>query len=327
VKLIWSREDDTRHDFYRPACAAHLRASVDASGRPVAFVSHVAGPWSDPVLPSWLRGVIGSAQKRIGSPLAPEGSLPNVLWWRLPYLMRSGVDWIASGNSPPLNYAVPNQRLEYSLVENPLPVGWWRSVQASQNAFFLECFIDELAHAAAADPFEFRRSLLAGRDRAVLERAAEMAGWGRARPEGRALGIAQYAMVGTSVAEVAEVGLGANGAPRVYRVFCAIDCGRVLNPDTVRAQVEGSILFGLTAALRGRITTKAGSVEQGNFHDYPMLRFGEIPEIETSLIESQEDPSGVGEPATPPIAPAVANALFALTRRRIRTLPLVAESE
>jgi isoquinoline 1-oxidoreductase beta subunit len=327
VKLIWSREDDIRHDFYRPACAAHLRASVDASGRPVAFVSHVAGPWSDPALPSWLRGALGQAQKRIGSPLAPEGSLPNVLWWRLPYLMRSGVDWIASGNSPPLNYAVPNQRLEYSMVENPLPVGWWRSVQASQNAFFLESFVDELAHAAAADPFEYRRALLSGRDRAVLERAAEMAGWGRPRSDGRALGIAQYAMAGTSVAEVAEVGLGANDVPRVYRVFCAIDCGRVLNPDTVRAQVEGSIIFGLSAALHGRITVKDGAVEQGNFHDYPALRFGEIPEIETHLIDSREEPTGVGEPATPPIAPAVANALFALTRRRIRTLPLLSESE
>ncbi len=322
VKLLWSREDDLRHDFYRPACGAHLRAAVDDAGRPTAFLLHVAGPWSDRELPSWLRGAIGSVQKRIGSPIAPEGVLPDAVWWRLPHVMRSGVDWIAAGNMPPWNYAVPQQRLEYSLVENPLPVGWWRAVPASQNAFFVESFIDELSYAASADPHAYRRGLLAGRDRAVLDRAAEMAGWGRARSDGRALGIAQYSMVGTSVCQVAEVSVTEAGAPRVHRVSCAIDCGRVVNPDTVRAQVEGSIVFGLTAALRGRISVQDGSVEQSGFHDYPLLGFGEVPEIDVQIVESVEPPTGAGEPATPPIAPAVANAIYTATRRRIRALPL-----
>ncbi len=322
VKLIWSREDDIRHDFYRPACAAELKAVLDDSGRPTAFLLHVAGPWSDRTLPSWANGAIGSAQKWLGAPLAPEGYLPDFVWWRLPPVMRSGIDWIVSGNSPPVNYAVPQQRLEYSLVANALPVGWWRAVPASQNAFFVESFVDELAHGASVDPYAYRRALLTGRDRAVLDRAAEISGWGRARSDGRVLGIAQYAMVGTSVCEVAELSIGDGGEPRVHRVFCAIDCGLVVNPDTVRAQVEGSILFGLTAALRGRITVRDGAVEQGNFHDYRLLRMSETPEIEVSIVDSGESPTGVGEPATPPIAPAVANAIFAATRRRIRTLPL-----
>jgi isoquinoline 1-oxidoreductase subunit beta len=237
--------------------------------------------------------------------------------------VRSGIDWIVSGNAPPLNYAVPRQRLEYSLVASSMPVGWWRAVPASQNAFFVESFIDELAHAASADPHVFRQGLLTGRDRAVLDRAAEISGWGRPRSDGRSLGIAQYAMVGTHICEVAELSVSAAGVPRVHRVFCAIDCGRVLNPDTVRAQVEGGILFGLTAALHGRITVKDGAVEQGNFHDYPLLRLRDTPEIEVSIVASEEPPTGVGELGTPPIAPAVANAIFAATRRRIRTLPLV----
>ena len=323
VKLIWSREDDIRHDFYRPACAAELRAALDPDGTPQAFVLHVAGPSSDRELPSWLRGAITRAEKRIGSPLAPEGYLPDAVWWRLPSVARSGIDWIVAGSSPPLNYQVPHQRLECSLVENPLPIGWWRAVPASQNAFFIESFVDELAREASRDPFEFRRALLSGRDRAVLEAAAEMSGWGRPRADGRSLGIAQFAMVGTTVCEVAEVSVDSAGLPSVHRVYCAIDCGRALNPDTIRAQVEGSIVFGLAAALRGRISVKDGRVEQSNFHDYPIPRIGEIPEIEVRIIASDADPTGVGEPATPPIAPAIANAIFAATGRRIRALPLI----
>ena len=322
VKLVWSREDDLRHDFYRPACAAHLRAVVDDAGRPTAFALHVAGPWSDRTWPGWANAAVGALSKRLGSPLAPEGYLPDFVWWRLPQVVRSGIDWIVSGNAPPLNYTVKRQRLEYSLVENALPVGWWRAVPASQNAFFIESFVDELAHAASADPHAFRRALLGERDRAVLDRAAELSGWGKPRSDGRALGIAQYEMVGTRVCQVAEVSAGEGGAPRVHRVWCAIDCGRVVNPDTVRAQVEGSILFGLTAALQGRITVRDGAVEQSNFHDYRLLRLSETPEILVSIIDSKEAPSGAGEPATPPIAPAVANALFAATRRRVRALPL-----
>ncbi len=327
VKLIWSREDDMRHDFYRPACAAELRAAVDDAGKPVAFTLHVAGPSSDRQLPGWLRSAVGGLEKRIGSPLAPEGTLPNVVWWRLPQLVRSGIDWIVAGSAPPLHYAVAHQRLEYSLVENSLPIGWWRAVPASQNAFFIESFIDELAQAAAIDPVAYRRGLLSTRDRAVLDRAAQMADWGRKPAGGRALGVALFNTMGTTVCQVAEVSVDAAGRPRVHRVFCALDCGQVVNPDTVRAQVEGSILFGLSAALRGRISVKDGRVEQGGFHDYPSLRLGETPEIEVQIIASQEDPSGVGEPATPPIAPAVANAIFAATGRRIRSLPLVVDGQ
>ncbi len=174
VKVIWSREDDIRHDFYRPACAARLRAVVDDAGRPSAFLLHVAGPWSDRTWPSWLNGAIGSAQKWLGSPLAREGYLPDFVWWRLPQVMRSGIDWIVSGNAPPMNYTVARQRLEYSHVENALPVGWWRAVPASQNAFFIESFVDELAHAAKTDPYAFRRALLGERDRAVVDRAPEL---------------------------------------------------------------------------------------------------------------------------------------------------------
>jgi isoquinoline 1-oxidoreductase beta subunit len=323
VKLLWSREDDLRHDFYRPACASRMRAVLDASGRPSAFDLHVAGPWSDRQLPSWLRGMIGAAQKRLGSPLAPDGYLPDFVWWRLPHLVRHGVDWIATGNFPPLNYFVPSQRLQYSLVENPLRVGWWRAVSASQNAFFVESFVDELAHAAKTDPVAYRAALLAPRDRAVLARAAQMADWGRKREGGRALGVAQYPMVGTSVCQVAEVSVGGGGVPKVHKVWCAIDCGRVVNPDTVRAQVEGGIVFALSAALHGRISVKDGAVEQSGFHDYPLLRLADVPEIEVSIVDSREEPSGVGELAVPPLAPAVANAHFAATGERRRALPLV----
>lgn len=318
VKLVWSREDDIRHDFYRPACAARLRAVVDADGQPRAFVNHVAGPWSHPELPAWLRGAVHAAEKKLGSDLAPD-FLPGFVWWRLPEVMRSGVDWIVTGSAPPLQYDVPVQRLEYSLVENSLPVGWWRSVPHSQHAFFIESFVDELAHAAGADPVAYRRALLPARQRAVLDRAAEMAGWGSGD---RALGVAIFEMTETTVCQVAEVSAGASGKPAVARVFCAIDCGTVVNPDSVRAQAEGSILFGLNAALQGRITVKDGRVEQSNFHDYPLLALADCPEIEVQILESGEPPGGVGEPATPPIAPAVANALFAATGRRLRELPL-----
>ena len=322
VKLIWSREDDIRHDRFRPACAAHVRAVVDFDGRPRAFVHHVAGPWADRRLPGWLRSAVAAAERRVGSPLAPEGSLPDFVWWRLPEVVRSGIDWIVAGNAPPFDYAVPHHRLEYSLVENSLPVGWWRSVPASQNAFFVESFIDELAHETGADPVAYRRALLPGRQRAVLDRTAEMAGWERARAEGRSLGIAIFSMAGTTVCQAAEVSVDATGVPVVQRVWCALDCGLALDPDTIRAQVEGSILFGLTAALQGRISVRDGRVEQSNFHDYPLLRLAQAPEIEIAILESRESPGGIGEPATPPIAPAVANALFAATGRRVRTLPL-----
>jgi isoquinoline 1-oxidoreductase beta subunit len=321
VKLIWSREDDMRHDYYRPACAAQLEASLDPSGRPLALLHHIAGPWHRRQLPGWLRGPIGGAQKQLGTPLVPR-FLPDFVWWRFPELMRTGIAGIVAGGGAPFPYRVDDQQREYSLVECNLQLGFWRSVTGSQHAFFTESFIDELAHAAGADPYRYRRELLAPAERVVLDRAAELAGWEGTRREGRSLGIAYHSQFDTRVCQVAEVSASDARSPTVHRVFCAVDCGRVVNPDTVRAQIEGSIVFGLTAALRGQITLAAGAVEQSNFHDYPLMRLGELPQIEIELIESERSPGGIGEPATPPIAPAVANAIFAATGERLRALPI-----
>ncbi|HET9274774.1 MAG TPA: molybdopterin cofactor-binding domain-containing protein, partial [Gemmatimonadales bacterium] len=206
----------------------------------------------------------------------------------------------------------------------PVPLGFWRSVGASQNGFVLESFIDELAWAAGQDPVSYRRALLgsAPRHRGVLDLAAERAGWGTPLPEGRARGVAVVKSFDSYVAQVAEVSLNPDRTVRVHRVVCGVDCGRVVNPDGVRAQVESAIVYGLTAALQGEITIERGRVVQGNFHDYPMLRIREMPVVEVHLVDSAEDPTGMGEPGTPPIAPAVANAVYALTRQRMRTLPL-----
>ncbi|MDH5315440.1 MAG: molybdopterin-dependent oxidoreductase, partial [Gemmatimonadota bacterium] len=211
-------------------------------------------------------------------------------------------------------------------VHNPdlgVPTGWWRSVGSSQNVFFLESFIDELAGAAGKDPFEFRRGLLgkSPRHRRALELAAEKAGWGSPLPAGRARGIAVAESFGSFVAQVAEVSLE-SGVPRVHRVVCAFDCGPIVNPDIIAAQVESAIVFGLTAALFGEITIEKGRAVQGNFDTYRLLAMSEMPEIETHIVPSTDSQGGVGEPATPPIAPAVANALAALTGKRIRRLPL-----
>jgi isoquinoline 1-oxidoreductase beta subunit len=201
-------------------------------------------------------------------------------------------------------------------------------VGSSQNGFLVESFIDELALAAGKDPFEYRRALLQQKPRhlGVLELAAERAGWGSPLPAGRARGIAVVESFSSYVAEVAEVSRNADGTVKVHRVVAAVDCGTVVNPDIVRAQVESAIVFGLTAALHGEITSEGGRVVQSNFHDYPMLRMREMPVIEVHLVASTEAPTGIGEPGTPPIAPAVANALHALTQQRIRSLPIRAVS-
>ncbi|EWS57815.1 Isoquinoline 1-oxidoreductase subunit beta [Methylibium sp. T29-B] len=205
-----------------------------------------------------------------------------------------------------------------------MPVGYWRSVGHSHNAFFLESFIDELAHAAQQDPVAYRLALLAGSPRhaAVLQLAAAQSGWGRPLPAGRARGVALHESFGSIVAQVAEVSLAAGGVPRVHRVVCAIDCGTVVNPGIVRQQMEGGIVFGLSAALHGGIDIVAGVVQQKNFPGQPLLTLAESPRIETHLVASEHPPGGVGEPGTPPIAPAVANALFVLTGVRRRGLPL-----
>jgi isoquinoline 1-oxidoreductase beta subunit len=275
VQVLWTRDDDMRHDHYRPANLTRLRAVLDARGAPLAWFQRIVGP-----------------------PLALDG-----------------VD---------LPYAIPNIREEHVMVDPGIPTGPWRSVGASQNAFVIESFIDELAHAAASDPFTFRQKLLrkAPRYRAVLELAAQKAGWTTPLPEGRHRGIAVYHSFGSYVAQVAEVSINAAGGTSVHRVVCAIDCGIAVNPDLIAAQMEGAIAFGLSTALKGEITIERGRVVQANFKDYPILTLPEMPQVEVHIVPRQDEPGGVGEPGVPPIAPAVANAVFAATGRRVRHLPL-----
>jgi isoquinoline 1-oxidoreductase beta subunit len=297
VQLIWSREEDTRHDFYRPMQVARLRATVDTSGIPVALHIKSAG---DPIARRWVGRTL------------PDLPRPVDLF-----------DKTASEGLFDQPYGFAHQKMEHVFTDSGVPVGFWRSVGHSHNAFFLESFIDELAAALRRDPVELRRTLLkdARRHLAVLNLAAEKAGWGvRPLPPGRARGFALHEAFGSIVAQVAEVSLE-KGLPRIHRVVCAIDCGTVVNPQIVAQQMEGAVVFGLTAALHGRIDIHAGAVQQGNFPDYRMLSLASAPQVETWVIPSDRAPSGVGEPGVPPVAPAVANALYSLTGRRQRSLP------
>jgi isoquinoline 1-oxidoreductase beta subunit len=293
VKVIWSREDDMAHDFYRPASYNRLAAGLDASGKPVAWTNRVVGP---------------SIMTRFAAFFGP---LPG------------GLDSTSVEGAADIPYGIPNIHCDWVQADVGVPVGFWRSVGHSQNAFISECFIDELAGAAGKDPYEFRRELLAEAPRhlGVLELAATKAGWGTPLPEGRARGIAVAESFGSYVAEVAEVSLE-NGQVRVHRVVCAIDCGVHVNPDIIAAQMESGIVYGLTAALYGVVEIENGGARQSNFHDYQLLRIDQMPEVEVHIVQSTEPPGGVGEPGTPPIAPAVVNALAALTGRRLRTLPI-----
>jgi len=298
VKVIWSREDDMQHDFYRPASHHEIAAVLDVKGMPVGWQHRIATQSIlQHLVPGWIPGFAG---RLAGSrdPTATEGA----------------------SNQP---YHVPNISVTYARVDLPIPVGFWRSVGHTHTAFVVESFIDELAHAAGRDPYEYRRDLLDAhpRHRRVLDAVAEASGWGSPVPEGRARGIAVAESFGSYVAEVAEVSVE-NGRPRVHKVWCAIDCGVVLNPAIVRAQMESGIVYGLTAALYGEINIEGGRVVQSNFHNYQMLRMNEAPEVEVLLTPSGDAPGGVGEPGTPPIVPAVTNALFALTGDRIRKLPI-----
>ena len=219
---------------------------------------------------------------------------------------------------------IANLQVEWVEKDFGVPLGFWRSVGSSQNTFVTESFIDELAHAAGKDPYQYRRALLgkAPRHKSVLELAATRASWGAPLPAGVARGIAVAFSYGSYAAHVAEVSVAADGTPRVHRIVCAIDCGFPVNLDQIRAQMEGGAVYALTAALYGQITLDRGRVQQSNFHDYPMLRMAEMPRIETHIVDSGEAPGGLGEPGVPTVAPAVTNALFALTGRRIRRLPI-----
>jgi isoquinoline 1-oxidoreductase beta subunit len=303
VHVVRTREDDLQHDYYRPAGLHRVRAALDANGAPIAWAQHLANTSryafagrSDPV------------KSELYSDDFPAQCLPNV-------------------------------RLEYSTVPSPIPTGAWRATLHSANAFVVQSAVDELAHLAGRDPLAFRLAILGaprrlryadhggpvfdtGRLAGVLRLAAERARWGRPLPRGRALGIAAHFTFGSYAAHVVELSVDETGRPRVHRVVAAVDCGLVVNASGAEAQVQGGVIDGLSAALHGEITVEGGRVRQSNLHDYRLLRMRETPAIEVHFARSGEPPSGLGEPPVPPVAPAVANALFALTGKRSRRLPL-----
>jgi len=321
VQVLWSREDDLRHDYYRPAFAAELSAALGDTGLPVAWHHRIAGPWFEARdAPAWLQRVTFGLQAALGGPLASD-RLPDPLEYQFPRWMRQAASPLAIEGGWPA-YATGAARLEWVLVEAPVPTGYWRSVAHSQNVFFTESFIDELAIRAGADPVAYRLALLAEhpRGRAVLERAAAAAGWSRPVGSGRGRGVAVAQSFGTWVAQVVEVTRNGDDL-HVDRVVCAVDCGEIVHPDTVIGQMEGGLLFGL-ASLASEVKFEAGAALPSNFHDHPLLSLSQTPRIEVHLVESGAAPGGVGEPGTPPLAPAVANAWAATGGGRIRRLPL-----
>ena len=297
VKVVWTREEDIQHNMYRPYWFDRLSAGLDEQGRPVAWSHRFAGS--------------------------------SVVARYLPPAFKNGLDPDSTDGAIDLVYALPNVHVEYVPVEPPgIPTAFWRSVGPSHNVFVTESFIDELAAAAKQDAVAYRRALLdrAPRAKAVLDLAAEKSGWGQPLPERAGRGVSLQIAFGTNMAQVAEVEVSREGAVRVRRVVCAVDCGTVVNPDIVKAQIEGAIIFGVTAALYGQITLKNGRVEQANFDTYQMLRINEAPVIEVHIIRNFESPGGMGEPGTSAIVPAVANAIFAATGKRLRKMPVDPEA-
>ncbi len=292
VKLIWSREEDIQHDLYRPFGMARLTAALDAEGLPIGWSVRLAGP-------SFVASLV-------------------------PSFGNNFVDWtFISGLGEEMPYDVPNYLVDYDIRPTPVPLGVWRAINYTQNAFYKECFVDEMAHAAGVDPYLYRRKLLGKNPRnlAVLDAAAKEANWDRPPPPGVYRGIALNQACGSYCAQVVELSV-TKGNLRVHRVVAAIDPGHVVNPLSIEMQIQGAIVYALTAALYGEITIAGGGAEQSNFHDYEMLRIGEVPQVETVLVPSGGFWGGVGEPPVPPLAPALCNALFAATGKRIRSLPL-----
>ena len=293
VKLQWTREDDIRGGLYRPLYLHRLEAALDNNGKLVGWQHRIVGQ-------SIMAGTAFAA-----------------------VMVKNGIDGTSVEGAANLPYAVPNMSVELNTTETGVPVLWWRVVGSSHTAYATEAFIDEIAHAAGKDPFAFRQAMLEHhpRHKAVLELAAKAADWGSPLPKGKGRGIAVAEAFGTYVAQVAEVTVAPDGKIKVDRVVCAVDCGTPINPDVITAQMEGGIGFGLGAALYGAITLKDGKVEQTNFDAYQVLRIDEMPKVEVHIVPSPEAPTGVGEPGVAPIGPAVANAAFAVTGKRLRVLP------
>ena len=303
VKVVWTREDDLAGGWYRPKWHDRFAAGVDAEGNPVA----------------WLHTIVGQS-------IMAGTAFEN-------FAIKDGVDSTSVEGAADLLYGIPNLQVDLHSPKIGVPVQWWRSVGHSHTGFSVEAFLDEVAHLGKKDPYELRRTLLAKEPRmlAVLNLVAEKAGWGKPLPKGVGRGIATHFSFDSYVAQVVEASVGKNGEVKVHRVVCAVDCGRAVNPDIVKAQMEGGIIFALTAALKTEITIENGRVQQKNFHDYQMLRMFESPAIEVHIVPSEASPTGVGEPSVPPAAPALCNAIFAVTGKRIRRLPIraaeLAESE
>ena len=317
VKVVWSREDDMRHDFYRPLSVHHLKGALDAHGNVAAWRHRIvaqsmgvwaAGDWAPAVLPNAMAGAVGTMLSHTVGTLLADNIFPD------PTSLQGAAEF---------EYAMPNLRVEYQPLEPGVPAGAWRSVGNSQNAFVVESFLDELARSAGVDPYHLRRRLLANvpRELATLDLAARAAGWSTPPPKGIGRGIAHWKCFGTPCSLVCDASVEGK-VVRMRRIVAAVDCGQVINPDLVKAQIESAIVFGLSAALKQRITIEDGRVVEGNFHEFPLLRMHETPPIEVHLVPSHEKPTGVGEVGVPPAAPALANAVFAATGRRIRVLPI-----
>jgi isoquinoline 1-oxidoreductase beta subunit len=294
VKVIWTREDDLQHDYYRPQTYVRMWAALDGSGNPIAWMQRLVQP---------------SLLKRV----SPQGLEPT-----------KGIDFISVDGAATLPYAIPNLRVEYTEFDPGIPYGFWRSVGNSVNGYVTEAFFDEVAAAGGKDPYQLRRELLGKhpRHKAVLELVAEKAGWSRPTSPGRFRGIAVHEAFGSIVGLVAEISVTSAGAVRAHKITCAVDCGWVIHPDTIKGQMEGGLIYGLTAALKGDITIKNGRVTQRNFNDYQMLRHNESPEIDVYIVPSTEEPGGIGEPSTAALAGALANAVFAATGKRIYQMPI-----
>jgi isoquinoline 1-oxidoreductase beta subunit len=297
VKLVWNREEDIQNDFYRPMNASRVQASLDDAGNVTA--------WSHKIV------------------------CPSIFARVFPQMMKNGIDRAAVEGVENMEYEVRNVAVEYVRFDTPVPVGFWRSVGSSHNAFTVESFVDELAAASKKDPLEFRLGLLKNHPRArkVLEVAADKAGWGKPPTRGQARGIAYHLSFGSYVAEVAEVSVDKkSGAIKVHKVTCAVDCGSTVNPAIVSAQMMGGITMGLSAALKEKVEIAAGGIKSQNFSDYELLRMDETPDVDVHIVKSGEKVGGIGEPGVPPIAPAVANAVFKATDARIRQLPMKPET-